>query len=338
MIRVAVTDDSSVVRSFTCSLLKSAGFEVSLLCENGRILLENLERSGKIADVILLDYEMPELNGLDTLKVLREKYPEIPVLMFSSHTVEGAMETICCLEMGAFDFITKPGKNFLGIASIREKIVSRIQAAAGVRTVAQKAVKSAVFPKLKIDLIAVGSSTGGVKSAGKIFPFIPEDSPPIVWAQHMPAAFTDGLAKRLDSESRIRVREAKDGDFLEKGLCLLAPGGKHMTVFKKGDKLSVRVFSDLSYTYRPSCNLLFESAAAYTGKNALGIILTGMGDDGTAGLKLMHDVGAYVIAQDEASSTVYGMPRSAAESGVVDLSLPDSVIAQAITDITGIKM
>lgn len=346
MLKIAIVEDSVLIRKITAEMLETAGFQVIIQAKNGKDFVDKLNATKVKPDIIVLDYEMPIMNGYEVLKYMHTNYPDIPVVMFSSITLEGAEVTLKCLDAGAVDFVPKPDKSFLSVRKAKDILIEKLKAVASVsgqkyRAFTQKVdiqkrdqkPKSLVKPLHSIKVIAMGSSTGGVKTAGLIIKALPKDIPPMVWAQHMPPMFTKSLAKRLDVSSKITVREARNGDFLVKGTCLIAPGGKHMRLVKRGPGVAVEIFEDSSYLYTPSCDVLFESVANVVGRDAIGIILTGMGDDGAKGLKRMRNLGAYIIGQDKETSIVYGMPKAAYEIGAVDIQLPDIYIAGHVTKI-----
>lgn len=352
MIRAVIADDSALLRSMLSDILtESKRIEVVGQARNGREavkLVKELE-----PDILVLDCEMPIMDGLQTLKVIMEECP-LPVFMFSSLTREGADVTVKALELGAIDFLLKPSGGTEKIREIASELVRKIsmvvikgrfklmrrgrsEGAAKRVTRISRSNKKAIdsLPKKKVDMIAIGSSTGGVQAALKIVSKLSGPLPPIVWVQHMPPNFTKSFAERLDGAGALSVKEAEHGDVLKAGHCYIASGGKQMTVKKHaaGFKLCLEGTEKVQ-GHCPSCDVLFNSVAQVAKNKCLGIILTGMGSDGTDGLKAMKAAGAYVIGQDEESCVVYGMPKSANDAGVVDKEIDISDIADALMKVT----
>jgi two-component system chemotaxis response regulator CheB len=303
-------------------------------------------------DVIITDVEMPRMDGLTFLKAIMEKDP-IPVVVCSSKTEEGSGNAIRALEYGAVEIIQKPKlgtKQFL--EESRMRICDAVKAAemSKGRLGKLKARPAApeVSPKLTADVmlpkpdgaaivettekvIVVGASTGGTEALREFLEAFPEDAPGIVIVQHMPEHFTEAFAKRLDGLCRINVKEAVDNDSVIRGRALIAPGNRHSLLKRSGARYYVEVKEGpLVCRHKPSVDVLFRSAARYAGKNAIGVIMTGMGDDGSRGMREMHDSGAYTIAQDEATCVVFGMPNEAIKLGGVDIVLDLGTIAQEV--------
>jgi two-component system chemotaxis response regulator CheB len=290
-------------------------------------------------DVITLDIEMPRMDGLTFLQRIMAQHP-IPVIVCSSHATDGADATLRAFEFGAVDIITKPRvgtEEFFAESQIM--ICDAVKAAASVRpdrlaarrVTRRKLSADAMLAKGRPDatvapsdrIIVVGASTGGTEAIGVFLEALPADAPAIVVVQHMPENFTRSFAQNLDSFCRLRVKEAADGDFVVPGTVLIAPGGKHTMLKRTGQRYLVEVRDGpLVSRHRPSVDVLFRSAARFAGANAIGVILTGMGDDGAQGMKEMHDAGARTFAQDEQTCVVFGMPREAIELGAVDETLP----------------
>jgi len=272
--------------------------------------------------------------------------------MFSALTYEGATETIKALEYGAVDFFQKPESGAEGLGEVVDILVKKIVTfvrRGKVRILTgdkkpspdKEVIKpkpSRVYPK-NIDLIALGSSTGGVQAAREVIPKLPKNMKPIVWVQHMPPNFTLSLSTRLDALSPMTVKEAKHGDILQDGHCYLAPGGLQMRVQKsQGGKFRLNIEGAEKVSgHCPSCDVLFDSVADYFSSNTLGVILTGMGSDGAKGLLKMHKKGAFVIGQNEASCVVYGMPRMAAQAGAVDVEVDIKEVANEMKRVCGIN-
>jgi two-component system chemotaxis response regulator CheB len=294
--------------------------------------------------VITLDVEMPRMDGITFLQKLMSQHP-IPVVMCSSLAESGSETALKALEYGAVDIITKPKmgtKQFIEESRIR--ICDSIKAAAAARIKPHRAIRE-VSPKYTADVmieapnakamimttekvVMVGASTGGTEALSVFLQMLPEDTPGIVIVQHMPENFTAAFAKRLNSICKVTVKEAENNDSVVRGHVLIAPGNKHTLLKRSGARYYVEVKDGpLVSRHRPSVDVLFRSAARYAGKNAVGIIMTGMGDDGAHGMKEMHDAGARTIAQDEATCVVFGMPNEAIKQGGVDKILPLEKIA-----------
>lgn len=287
------------------------------------------------------------MDGITFLQKIMAQHP-IPVVMCSSLTEKGSETALRAMEFGAVDIITKPKmgtKQFIEESRIR--ICDSIKAAAASRIRPMRAVRE-VSPKYSADVImeapntgamvqttekivAVGASTGGTEALSAFLQMLPEDSPGIVIVQHMPEHFTAAFAKRLNSICRVSVKEGENNDSVVRGHVLIAPGNKHMLLKRSGARYYVEVKDGpLVSRHRPSVDVLFRSAARYAGKNAVGVIMTGMGDDGAHGMKEMHDAGAKTIAQDEATCVVFGMPGEAIKLGGVDKVLPLEKIAAEV--------
>lgn len=340
--KVLVVDDSALMRQLLTKLLsQDSALEVVGAAPDPYIAWEKIKALRP--DVLTLDVEMPRMDGLTFLEKLMRLHP-LPIVMVSSLTEKGCEVTLRALELGAIDFITKPKidvKN--STLELAEEIIAKVKTAARVRMQAkQRALgndqthalpyKSEALLKSTHKVIAVGASTGGTEALRDFLTVMPADSPGIVIVQHMPEKFTRSFAERLDSLCQIRVHEAQNGDRILPGHALLAPGSYHMEVTRSGANYSVRVFSGEPVNrHRPSVDVLFHSCARYLGGNAVGVILTGMGNDGARGLLAMRQAGAHTIAQDEASCIVFGMPKEAIALGgaeeVVSLQkIPASVL------------
>ncbi len=343
MIKCVIADDSALVRQVLKDILgKSSKIEVMHAAKNGEEAVKAIKENKP--DIAIFDVEMPVMNGLQALKTVMKECP-LPVLMFSSLTSEGASVTIKALEYGAVDFFLKPTSGSEGIKEIAQQIVkkvetialkSRLQRLKGSPTEASVPKKSSLknVPTKNIDLIAVGSSTGGVQATNRIFSQLPADIPPIVWVQHMPATFTEKFAERLNGICAMTVKEATHGEVIQRGVCYLAPGGIHFQLKKKGTQLIVDLNGkDKVNGFCPSCDVLFSSVGAVDCSKVLGIILTGMGNDGAQGLLGLRQKGAYVLGQNEDSCVVYGMPKAAQEAGAVDQELDVGEISEAIKKV-----
>ncbi|MFW6346312.1 MAG: protein-glutamate methylesterase/protein-glutamine glutaminase [Halomonas sp.] len=354
MIKVMVVDDSAVVRQALAEILGAApGIEVVATAADPYIAVDKLRRFRP--DVITLDIEMPRMDGLTFLRRIMAQHP-LPVVICSSLAAEGSETHIRALESGAVEIITKPTlgtRRFLEESRLR--LVDAVRAAAQARVRARAAPRATAGPEPKHSadailalpsgrggegrslartterLIAIGASTGGTEAIRQLLEVMPADCPAIAVVQHMPEGFTRSFANRLDQLCRINVREARDGDTLLRGHALIAPGNRHMLIKRSGARYYVELRDGpLVGRHRPSVNVLFRSAARYAGANAVGVILTGMGDDGADGLLEMRSAGASTLGQDEASSVVYGMPREAFLRGAVERQLGLGQLAAAM--------
>jgi len=340
MIKAVIADDAPVLRQMLADLFEANGIQVVASAKNGSEAVDMVKEHKP--DVLILDCEMPVMNGLDALKIIMRDNP-LPVFMFSALTREGASTTIKAMGLGAIDFLAKPTADSGGLEAVSDELLQKIRTIVTRSRLGLFSKKFAgkdkvqdlpALPERRIRLIAMGSSTGGVQAAGEVIPRLPANLPPVVWVQHMPPNFTKSLAERLDGLSKVRVHEAVDGQILEYGHCYLAPGGFQMRLVKSGPSYKLRVGgTDKVSGHCPSCNVLFSSVSEYFAADSMGIILTGMGDDGTEGLVKMHAKGAYVIGQDEPSCVVYGMPRAAYLKGAVDVQLHIGRIADAVVRI-----
>ena len=347
MPRVLVVDDAVVVRKLVSDTLSTdPDIEVVGVAQNGKIALAKIEQLNP--DAITLDIEMPVMDGLETLRELRKTHPKLPVIMFSTLTQRGARATLDALALGASDYVAKPsnvGSVSAGMQRIREELVPKIKALVGVtdppapvasgHTAAAKTEPptppSAVKPQ-RIDVVAIGVSTGGPNALAEIFPQFPADFPvPIVLVQHMPPVFTAMLAERLDEKSALQVAEATQGGVVEPGRAWIAAGDYHMIVQRQGAKVVVANHQEPPECgCRPAVDPLFRSVRDVYGAHSLGVILTGMGQDGTRGSQALREAGAQIIAQDEESSVVWGMPGSVTKAGLVEKVLP---LGQIVSEI-----
>ena len=326
-IRVLVVDDSAVVRTLIARVLGEAeGIEVVASASNGRIALERIEEFEP--DLITLDIEMPEMDGLETVETIRKRGWGMPVIMFSTLTEHGGAATMKALALGASDYVAKPanvGKVSEGIAAIVER-----------STVRSRAATSNASP---IDLLVIGSSTGGPQALSRVLSAMPPDLPfPIAIVQHMPPLFTRLFASQLDRASRLDVFEASDGMIMEPGCAYIAPGDYHMNVKRTARAPKVELDQGpQENSCRPAVDVLFRSAAQVYGGNVLAIVLTGMGVDGTEGARHVREHGGRIVVQDEETSVVWGMPGSISRAGLADLTLPlgeiaDWVVTQVAKD------
>jgi len=346
-IRVLIVDDSAVVRQTISDLLSTdPAIEVIGTASDPFIAAEKIEL--EIPDVITLDVEMPKMDGLTFLQKIMTQNP-IPVVICSSLTTQGSETVIKALEYGAVEIITKPKlgtKQFLEESTIH--ICDIIKAASLVNVKRKSVWQTVVQPKLSADvmlaksknnsmvettekIIVVGASTGGTEALRVFLESFPLDSPGIVIVQHMPENFTKAFAKRLDSLCKISVKEAEDGFTVIRGRALIAPGNHHLLLKRSGARYYVEIKEGpLVSRHRPSVDVLFRSTARYAGKNAIGVIMTGMGDDGAKGMLELMEAGAHTIAQDEKSSVVFGMPNEAIKLGAVETVLSLDKIADHI--------
>lgn len=351
-IRVLIVDDSAVVRQSLTDILESdPKITVMGAARDPFVAAEYIAK--EVPDVIVLDVEMPRMDGITFLHKIMSQHP-IPVVMCSTLTTNGAETTLKALEYGAVEIIQKPKlgtKQFLEESKIRicdaVKAASRVMvkriSPTRVRTVEKKLTADAVLPppvngamvKTTERVVAIGASTGGTEALRTLLEALPGDCSGIVIVQHMPEGFTRAFAQRLDGICRIRVKEAEDGDTVLRGQALIAPGNKHTLLKRSGARYFVEVKDGpLVCRHRPSVDVLFRSTARYAGKNAIGVILTGMGDDGAQGMLEMKQAGAYTIAQDEATSVVFGMPKEAIERDAVLKVLPLQQIAPKVCSMS----
>lgn len=336
-IRVLVVDDSAVVRRMLSERLgRQPGIQV-VGTAPGAVYAWDKLRDLK-PDVITLDVEMPEMDGVSFLRVLMRDRPT-PVVMVSSLTERGATITLDALEAGAVDFVTKPGLGSTADLDLLVPVIAEKVRAAAKAKLRVSAPRPPVKPAAQVGtralatttekIIAIGSSTGGTEAVREILEAMPPDAPGIVIVQHMPEAFTSSWAKRCDQSSAMQVREAKNGERIVPGSALIAPGNQHLRVVRRGGYYHVALSQEPPHNHhRPSVDVLFQSVAAEVAKNAVGIILTGMGADGAVGLLEMRRAGARTIAQDEATCVVFGMPREAIALGAANEVLPLERIAE----------
>ncbi len=344
-IRVLIVDDSAVVRRTLSEILSSdPAIEVVGTASDPFVAAERI--SQQVPDVITLDIEMPRMDGLTFLQKIMSQHP-IPVIICSSLAEDGAQSTLKALEYGAVDIIAKPR---LGTKQFLEE--SRIILCEAVKAAARARVRvptphSVIEPKLTADailpratsamlettekVVVIGASTGGTEALRALLETLPANAPGIVIVQHMPEMFTKAFANRLDSLCLISVKEAESNDTVLRGRALIAPGNHHVLLKRSGARYYVDIKDGpLVSRHRPSVDVLFRSAARYAGPNAVAVIMTGMGDDGARGMLEMKETGAATIAQDEATSVVFGMPNEAIKRGAVDEILPLESIAGAI--------
>ncbi len=341
-IKTLIVDDSAVVRQVLTEILKSdPGIEVMGAVSDPLFAMHRMEKQWP--DVIILDLEMPRMDGLTFLRKIMSEHPT-PVIICSTLAEKGAQTTIQVLSAGAVDVITKPKVGVQGfLYEVRSRLIDTIKAAAQAnpkrlkRTI-ELASAPPAGPKLSADailplstvrrqpghvtteqIIAIGASTGGTQALELVLKTLPPHTPGIVIVQHMPAGFTAAFAERLNSICQIEVKEAANGEKATQGRALIAPGDRHMLLRRSGSQYYVEIKEGpVINRHRPSVDVLFRSVAQSAGKSAVGVIMTGMGDDGARGLEEMHNVGAFTIAQNEETCVVYGMPKEAVKRGAVD--------------------
>ena len=385
--KILIIDDSALMRRVISDIIKSnKQYEVADFATDGLDGFDKIVSHPKLYDAIILDINMPKMNGLELLEVLQKNRIQETVIVVSTVAKEGAKETIKALELGAFDFVTKP-ENFIEAKGVgfKQRILDMLEIATASNTKASvigsmpitqsintKATTMRTFVTAKNErstatvgsrpaqpamsvkmsdhnlykrdkanrLVALACSTGGPKSLQQVIPYLPADlDAGMVVVQHMPAGFTKSLAMRLNEISKVTVKEAEDGDIVEKGTVYIAPGGRHMRLSRSGSSVKV-VLSDEPPVdaLRPCANVMYESLKDSPYDEIVCVVLTGMGADGTKGIKLLKEKkNIHVISQDEASSIVYGMPRSVAEAGLTNEVKPLEEIADAITRNTGVR-
>lgn len=334
MIKVLIVDDSALVRQILSHMLsRESDIEVVGTAPDPLIARERIKELNP--DVLTLDIEMPRMDGLEFLEKLMRLHP-MPVVMVSSLTERGAEATLRALELGAVDYVAKPAGNLAGrLDEHAAELTAKVRAAA--RSKVRRLDAAASRPALVVPstirgasekLILLGASTGGTEAIKEVLTQLPPTSPPVVIVQHMPAGFTASFARRLDGICRITVKEGEHRERIMPGHAYIAPGGHHMVLRRSGAFYTTEINEDTPVNlHRPSVDKLFLAAAPDVGRNAVGILLTGMGKDGALGMQALHKSGVYTIAQDEATCVVYGMPREAVRLGVADAVLPIQEIA-----------
>jgi len=362
-IRVLIADDAVVVRRILTTVIsEDPDLEVVGVAVNGAIALQKLEQLKP--DIVTLDIEMPEMDGLQALRALRKVNRDIPVIMFSTLTERGAAATLEALSLGASDYVTKPanvGSVNAAMESVRRELIPRIKslckrpgsssspspASGGARipgvagapkSFAANASRTIVPATGRIDVVAIGASTGGPIALSTVLAALPADlRVPVVVTQHMPPVFTRLLAQRLDGSIPIEVREAERGDLLRPGLVLIAPGDYHMVFKRSALGIEVDLNQDAQVNYcRPAVDVMFNSIASLFRGDVLAVILTGMGHDGRDGCVTLKEKGAPVIAQDEATSVVWGMPGAVTTAGLADAVLPiDQIGPKIVSTVNG---
>jgi two-component system chemotaxis response regulator CheB len=344
MIKVLIVDDSALVRKLlTEELNKQKDIEVVGTAMDPYIAREKIIQLKP--DVLTLDLEMPRMDGLSFLSKLMKHFP-MPVVVVSSLTPKNSANALNALRLGAVDVICKPGSAY-STQNISQDIVKAVRTAS-VASFKNHEYKPVTISTAKNEagssskqrngllhttnkLIAIGASTGGTRALEAVLTELPENLPGIVIVQHMPPVFTKSFAERLNSICRLKVKEAEEGDLIQSGIALIAPGNYHMLVEKSGAKYYTRIKQGPPVHHqRPSVDVMFNSVARSAGLNAMGVILTGMGADGAKGMLAMREEGSYTIAQDEATSVVYGMPKEAVKLGAAADVLPLQSISSSI--------
>ncbi|WP_413724782.1 protein-glutamate methylesterase/protein-glutamine glutaminase [Sodalis sp. RH16] len=318
-IRVLCVDDSALMRQLMTEIINGfPDMEVVATAPDPLVARELIKKLNPA--VLTLDVEMPRMDGLDFLEKLMRLRP-MPVVMVSSLTGRGSEITLRALELGAIDFVTKPQSGLRdGMLAYSESIAEKIRTAARARLPKRQGGSAPAVlnvPLLSSEkLIAIGASTGGTEAIRHVLEPLPATSPALLITQHMPPGFTRSFAERLNKLCQITVKEAEDGERILPGHAYIAPGARHMELARSGANYQIRLHDGPPVNrHRPSVDVLFKSVAQYAGRNAVGVILTGMGNDGAAGLLAMRNAGAYTLAQDEASCVVFGMPREAIAMG-----------------------
>ena len=347
--RILVVDHSVVARRvLTDAISADSELEVVGSASNGRIALAKIAQLAP--DLVTLDVDMPEMDGLETLRAIRKQYPHLPVVMYSALTERGAATTIDALLLGANDYVTKPtnmGSAAVTIEHIRNELIPKIKTYSAAARPDISSVRASMRrvdvrqpwvpargrrPGERVDVIAVGASTGGPNALAELLAEFPASLPvPVLIVQHMPPMFTTLLAQRLASRSHIRVGEANSDETLEPRRAWLAPGDFHMVVERNGGAVRIRTHQGPpENSCRPSVDVLFRSVAEVYGPHALAVVMTGMGQDGLRGCEYVHKAGSQIIVQDEASSVVWGMPGLVANAGLADKILPLDHLAYEI--------
>ncbi|MDB5104616.1 MAG: chemotaxis response regulator protein-glutamate methylesterase [Fibrobacteres bacterium] len=339
-IKVLVVDDSALVRDvFTKELSRDPEIEVVGAVPDPYVARDQIVKLRP--DVVTLDIEMPRMDGLTFLRKLMRYYP-LPVIIVSSLTPKAGALALEAMDLGAVDVMCKPGAAY-AVGDMAVQLREKVKAAAMIRVVKREApdpsrtgnappapTRLSLFKTTHV-VVAIGASTGGTQALQSLLTALPANAPGIVIVQHMPEHFTRSFAERLNGLCAMEVKEAEDGDTVAPGRVLIAPGNYHMLLTRSGAVYRVSVKSGpLVSRHRPSVDVLFKSVARYAGSNAVGVIMTGMGNDGAAGLKEMRDAGAETVAQDEASCVVYGMPKEAVAHGAVGHIAPLDAIPEMI--------
>ncbi|MDR1394551.1 MAG: chemotaxis response regulator protein-glutamate methylesterase [Deltaproteobacteria bacterium] len=338
MIKVLVVDDSAIVRKiFTEQLSLAKDIEVIGAAPDPYVARDLILKLAP--DVLTLDIEMPRMDGITFLKKIMAHHP-LPVIIVSSLTPKGSAMAIEAMDCGAVEVLAKPGGSY-SVGEMGAQLADKIRAASKVRVMKRvpseagpMASRKGAITQTTNKVIAIGSSTGGTEALRDILTRLPADTPGIVIAQHMPANFTRAFADRINNLCRIRVKEGEENDSVVPGTCLIAPGNFHMLLHRSGARYFVQIKTGpMVHHQRPAVDVLFKSVAKYAGANAIGVVLTGMGSDGAEGIRIMKEAGAKTLAQDEASSIVFGMPKEAIKTGCVDKVVSLKNMPQGILDM-----
>lgn len=356
-IRVLIVDDSASVRTTLSEIIAAdPDLEVMATASDPYVAVERIRH--EVPDVMFLDLEMPRMDGLTFLRKMMAQRP-IPTVICSSLTAEGSEALMQALEAGAVDVVTKPRVDtaqWLQESSMRICDAAKAAAHAKLRGVRKQAPELKVEAKLSADvvlaplsaarmaslkvniprtdpLICIGASTGGTEALREVLERLPGDTPGVLIVQHMPEKFTAAFAQRLNGLCAMEVKEAEDGDVVRQGLVLIAPGGRHMLLQRSGSRYTVKIVDGPHVSrHRPSVDVMFRSASQHAGRNAMGVLLTGMGDDGANGLLEMRQMGSHTVAQDEETSVVFGMPKEAIQRGAAAKVLPLGRVANEINN------
>ena len=347
-IRVLIVDDSVVIRRLlTDELSKDPDIEIVGTAATGKIALSKVVQTPP--DVVTMDIEMPEMDGLTAVTEIRKTHPKLPIIMFSTLSQRAAKETLEALARGANDYVTKPanvGSAALAMQRVREDLIPKIKTLARPeaanhqakvsslpQSTASSGLRSSTSKKpFQVDIVAIGISTGGPNALAEVMPFIPKNCPvPILIVQHMPPVFTKCLAERLAVKAQIPIQEGQPGDVLVPGQAWIAPGDFHMVVKRQGTNIVLDTNQDPpENSCRPAVDVMFRSVAKVYGHAVLAAVLTGMGQDGMRGAEVIREAGGYVMAQDEATSVVWGMPGAVVQAGLAHSVLP---LPQVSTEI-----
>ncbi len=344
MIKVLVVDDSVFMRKALSRMLeKDTSIQVVGTASNGREAIEKIDSLKP--DVVTMDIEMPVMNGIEALRHIMQKQP-LPVIMFSALTQEGADITMEALSIGACDFMTKDFSNVsVNISDKQNELIAKVKNVANMKVrflmkrleLIRKPVATVSInhigsdKKVKHEILSIGASTGGPPALQHVLQGIPKGFPvPIVIAQHMPKLFTTSFAQRLNAVSQIEVKEAEEREPLRPGVALVAPGDTHVELKRRGRETVVEFVRDAKYIYRPSVDLLMQSTAIAYEARSIGVILTGMGNDGLAGMREIRKKNGFIIAQNEETCVVYGMPRAVVTADLADAVLPIDKISEEI--------
>jgi two-component system chemotaxis response regulator CheB len=346
-----IVDDSAMVREFVRETLAATpDLELTAAAADPYLARDKMKRLRP--DVIILDVEMPRMDGITFLQKLMAARPT-PVVMFSSRTQAGAETTLKALELGAVDFVAKPTRGLADrLPETAAQLVDKVRGAARakVRRKGPSPGELAVPQRVEVDqvvrlakapprpggpmVVLMGASTGGTVALERVLTRMPADSPPIAVVQHMPQHFTDAFARRLDERSQMAISEARDKQTLSPGQAVIAPGGRHLLLERSGGGYWAHITEGPPVNrHRPSVDVLFRSGVNSAGPNAVAVLLTGMGDDGARGMSDLHQAGAFTIAQNEETSTVYGMPKAAVERGAADRVVPIDSVAPLLVGL-----